>query len=106
MKADQASSIPTSSKVLCVVYRAIAIAALIATWSPGASKPRHPEAPLQVGAIFIAEASARCGNSHLSSTHRYQLTERVALWRTVFHFGDSTLEATQEVQQRRVRTHR
>jgi hypothetical protein len=32
-RADQASSIPTSRKVLCVVYGAIAVAALIATWS-------------------------------------------------------------------------
>ncbi len=31
--ADQASSIPTSRKVLCAVYGAIAVAALIATWS-------------------------------------------------------------------------
>jgi hypothetical protein len=34
-QADQASSIPTSRKVLCVVYGAIAVAALIATWSQG-----------------------------------------------------------------------
>jgi hypothetical protein len=32
-QADQASSIPTSRKILCVVYGAIAVAALIATWS-------------------------------------------------------------------------
>ena len=32
-QADQASSIPTSRKVLCVVYGAIAVAALIAVWS-------------------------------------------------------------------------
>ena len=32
-EADQASSIPTSRKVLCVIYGAIAVAALIATWS-------------------------------------------------------------------------
>jgi hypothetical protein len=32
-QADQASSIPTSRKVLCSVYGAIAVAALIATWS-------------------------------------------------------------------------
>ena len=32
-QADQASSIPTSRKVLCVIYGAIAVAALIATWS-------------------------------------------------------------------------
>jgi hypothetical protein len=32
-QADQASSIPTSRKVLCGVYGAIAVAALIATWS-------------------------------------------------------------------------
>lgn len=32
-QAAQASSIPTSRKVLCVVYGAIAVAALIATWS-------------------------------------------------------------------------
>ena len=32
-QADQASSIPKSRKVLCVVYGAIAVAALIATWS-------------------------------------------------------------------------
>jgi hypothetical protein len=32
-QADQASSIPTPRKVLCVVYGAIAVAALIATWS-------------------------------------------------------------------------
>ena len=31
--ADQAPSIPTSRKVLCAVYGAIAVAALIATWS-------------------------------------------------------------------------
>ena len=31
--ADQASSIPTSRKVLCVVYGVIAVAALIGTWS-------------------------------------------------------------------------
>jgi len=30
---DQASSIPTSRKILCVVYAVIAVAALIATWS-------------------------------------------------------------------------
>jgi hypothetical protein len=34
--ADQASSIPTSRKVLCVVYGAIAVAALIGTWSQSA----------------------------------------------------------------------
>lgn len=33
--ADQASSIPTARKVLCVVYGAIAIAAIIGTWSQG-----------------------------------------------------------------------
>jgi hypothetical protein len=32
-QADQTSSLPTSRKVLCVVYAAIAVAALIATWS-------------------------------------------------------------------------
>ena len=32
-QADQASSIPTSRKVRCVIYGAIAVAALIATWS-------------------------------------------------------------------------
>ena len=32
-QADQAPSIPTSRKVLCIVYGAIAVAALIATWS-------------------------------------------------------------------------
>ncbi len=32
-QADQASSIPTSRKVLCAIYGAIAVAALIATWS-------------------------------------------------------------------------
>lgn len=32
-QADQESSIPTSRKVLCVIYGAIAVAALIATWS-------------------------------------------------------------------------
>jgi len=32
-QADQTSSIPTSRKVLCVIYGAIAVAALIATWS-------------------------------------------------------------------------
>ncbi len=32
-QADQSSTIPTSRKVLCFVYGAIAIAALIATWS-------------------------------------------------------------------------
>jgi hypothetical protein len=31
--ADQASSIPMSRKVLCAIYGAIAVAALIATWS-------------------------------------------------------------------------
>ena len=31
--ADQESSIPTSRKFLCVVYGAIAVAGLIATWS-------------------------------------------------------------------------
>jgi hypothetical protein len=31
--ADQASALPTSRKVLCIVYGAIAVAALIATWS-------------------------------------------------------------------------
>jgi hypothetical protein len=30
---DQVSSIPTSRKVLCVIYGVIAVAALIATWS-------------------------------------------------------------------------
>jgi hypothetical protein len=34
-QADQASSIPTSRKVLCVVYGVIAVAALIGTWSQG-----------------------------------------------------------------------
>ena len=33
--ADQASSIPTSRRVLCAVYGAIAVAALIGTWSQG-----------------------------------------------------------------------
>jgi hypothetical protein len=32
-QADQESSIPTSRKLLCVVYAAIAITGLIATWS-------------------------------------------------------------------------
>lgn len=32
-QANQASSIPTPRKVLCVIYGAIAVAALIATWS-------------------------------------------------------------------------
>jgi uncharacterized protein DUF2834 len=32
-QAEQASSIPTSRKVLCVIYGVIAVAALIATWS-------------------------------------------------------------------------
>jgi Terpene cyclase DEP1 len=32
-QADRAPSIPTSRKVLCFVYGAIAVAALIATWS-------------------------------------------------------------------------
>ena len=32
-QADHASSLPTSRKVLCVVYGVIAIAALVATWS-------------------------------------------------------------------------
>lgn len=32
-QADQASSVPTSRKILCIVYGAIAVAALIATWS-------------------------------------------------------------------------
>ena len=32
-QAEQASSIPTSRKVLCVIYGAIAAGALIATWS-------------------------------------------------------------------------
>ena len=32
-QADEESSIPTSRKFLCVVYGAIAVAALIATWS-------------------------------------------------------------------------
>jgi hypothetical protein len=31
--ADQASALPTSRKVLCLVYGVIAVAALIATWS-------------------------------------------------------------------------
>ncbi|OBH54597.1 hypothetical protein A5685_11905 [Mycobacterium colombiense] len=31
--ADRASSVPTSRKILCIVYGAIAVAALIATWS-------------------------------------------------------------------------
>ncbi|MFV8052162.1 DUF2834 domain-containing protein [Mycobacterium sp. 48b] len=33
-QADQASSVPTSRKVLCVAYGAVAVAALIATWAP------------------------------------------------------------------------
>jgi hypothetical protein len=33
--ADQASSIPTSRKVLCGIYGAIAVTALIGTWSQG-----------------------------------------------------------------------
>ncbi|OBK93828.1 hypothetical protein A5645_18480 [Mycobacterium asiaticum] len=33
--ADRASSIPTPRKVLCLAYGAIALAALIATWSQG-----------------------------------------------------------------------
>src|SRR5690242_9389219 len=32
-QADQTSSIPASRKVLCVIYGAIAVAALIATWT-------------------------------------------------------------------------
>jgi hypothetical protein len=31
--ADQATSIPTSRKVVCIIYGAISVAALIATWS-------------------------------------------------------------------------
>lgn len=31
--SDKATSVPTSRKVLCVVYAAISVAALIATWS-------------------------------------------------------------------------
>lgn len=34
-EADQAPSLPTFRKVLCGVYGAIAVAALIATWSQG-----------------------------------------------------------------------
>jgi hypothetical protein len=32
-QANQASPIPTSRKILCVIYGGIAVAALIATWS-------------------------------------------------------------------------
>jgi hypothetical protein len=31
--ANQASSLPTSRKILCVIYGVIAVAALVATWS-------------------------------------------------------------------------
>jgi hypothetical protein len=34
-EADQAPSLPTFRKVLCIAYGAIAVAALIATWSQG-----------------------------------------------------------------------
>jgi hypothetical protein len=34
-QADQTSSLPASRKVRCVVYAAIAVAALIGTWSQG-----------------------------------------------------------------------
>jgi hypothetical protein len=33
-QADQASSIPASRKILCVIYGVIAVAALLATWGP------------------------------------------------------------------------
>lgn len=41
-QADQASSVPTSRKVLCVVYGAIAVVALIATWSQAAAYVHSP----------------------------------------------------------------
>jgi hypothetical protein len=36
-EARQASSIPTSRKILCAVYGAISVAALVATWSQNAA---------------------------------------------------------------------
>ena len=41
-RVDQASSIPTSRKVLCVVYGAIAVAALVATWSQNLAYAEKP----------------------------------------------------------------
>lgn len=40
--ADQAPSIPTSRKLLCVVYGAIAVAALAATWSQAVAYVHSP----------------------------------------------------------------
>jgi uncharacterized protein DUF2834 len=40
--SQAATTLPTSSKVLCAVYGAIAIAALIATWSQNAAYFDHP----------------------------------------------------------------
>ncbi|MET0897236.1 MAG: DUF2834 domain-containing protein [Mycobacterium sp.] len=40
--ADQESPLPTSRKVLCVVYVVIAVAALIATWSQNAAYYDEP----------------------------------------------------------------
>jgi hypothetical protein len=40
--ADQTSPLPTSRKVLCVVYGVIAVAALVATWSQNVAYFEHP----------------------------------------------------------------
>jgi hypothetical protein len=45
-QADQASSIPTSRKVLCVIYGVIAVGALIATWSQNLAYFDKPARPL------------------------------------------------------------
>jgi hypothetical protein len=41
-QADQTSPIPTSRKILCGVYAAIAAAALVATWSQNLAYSDHP----------------------------------------------------------------
>ncbi|MDT5204218.1 MAG: hypothetical protein QOD34_854 [Mycobacterium sp.] len=41
-RGDATSSLPTSRKVLCVVYGVIAIAALVATWSQNLAYFEHP----------------------------------------------------------------
>jgi hypothetical protein len=41
-QADQTVPLPTSRKVLCVVYGVIAVAALVATWSQNVAYFEHP----------------------------------------------------------------
>jgi hypothetical protein len=61
--ADQASALPTSRKVLCLVYGVIAVAALFATWSQNLayfddSKVTPASRSISVDALLLAISAA------------------------------------------------